>query len=73
MSEYNRPRKNPYDIIAVRATMDGRTVRIIHDYDEDIYWVGINLTLENLHEGGPYGCRTCYDKEDARAEMEDMI
>ncbi len=67
------PSKNPFVIVAVRAAYDGRTIRVIQDVDEGVFWVGYDLTLENLNEGGPYGCNTFYDLNDAKNEMEDLV
>lgn len=72
MGQFDRPRKNCFEEIATRVADDGRMVTIIKDIDEGVYWVGYDLTLDNLNEGGPYGCYTKYDEEDARAQMEDM-
>jgi len=67
------PRKQPYKHIAGRMNVEnGRMVHIIHDEDQDIYYTGFMLTIENIHVGGPYGCRTSYDKDDAYNDMSDM-
>ena len=63
------PRKQPYELLAMRATARGM-VAVIHDRDENIYYVGVGLTIGNLKEGGPYGCRTYYDKEEALEQID---
>ncbi len=69
---YDRPRKNPFELIATRPSSNGMMVTIIKDTDEGVYWTGYGLTLENFKTGGPYGVRTFYDEDDARNTMEDL-
>ncbi len=67
------PRKNPYRHIAGRMSMTmGGMINIIQDIDEEIWYTGFMLTIENLHEGGPKGCRTSYCEDDAYTELATM-
>lgn len=70
---HDNPSKNPWVIVATRPADNGHMVTIIEDIDEDIFYVGYGLTLGNVKEGGPHGCYTLYDKDDAYSKMEDMI
>ena len=66
-------RKQPYQHLAGRMSMSmGGMINIIHDRDADIYYVGFMLTVENIHEGGPRGCRTSYDEDDAYSDLAEM-
>lgn len=63
--------KQPYLVRAERSSTRGAIV-IIEDRNAEEYLVGIGLTVENANIGGPYGCRTFYDYEDAQAELTQM-
>jgi len=67
-------RKQPYEAISQRFCMaTGKMVNIIHDRDEDIWYVGTGLTIENLNEGGPFGCHTFYCVDDASDKQMQMV
>ena len=72
MGQFDRPRKNCFEVVATRAASNGKMVTIIKDIDEGIYWTGYELTLDNFKSGGPYGCYTDYDEDTARNTMEDL-
>jgi len=73
MNPGETPRKKPYQHIAGRMSMRaGGMINVIHDRDEDIWYTGFMLTIENLHMGGPHGCRTSYCIEDAYNDLSDM-
>ena len=74
MNPGDMPRKNPYVPLGGRFCIaKGKQINIIQDKDRDIYYVGLELTIENLHEGGPYGCHTLYDLDDARDKVEELM
>jgi len=50
---------------------NGYPVAIIKS-KEGVFHVGFGLTVANVNAGGPLGCRTFYDEEDAIAEFEVM-
>ena len=73
MSRFDRPLKQPYEIIATRVSVTRGTVTIIHDKNSEKYYTGIELTLENIGEGGPYGCIESSCKDDAYNDLSNLI
>lgn len=66
-------RKQPYRKGSSRVNMStGHVYTIIIDDDEQIFYVGRGLTIENLNEGGPYGCYTFYDREEAADKLSEL-
>jgi len=73
MSRFDRPFKNPYELVSTRFSPTRGDVAVIYDKNSEIYLVGIGLTLDNVQEGGPYGSREAYTREDAMNEMYNLI
>lgn len=61
-------------VAGVRIRPDGTTIRMIHDRDEDLYYVGIEMSINPNGKSTtePYGCRTFPHLEDAQSEMESL-
>lgn len=73
MGKFDKEHKQPYEMITTRVSMERGKISIIYDKNREEYLIGQGLTIENAHEGGPYGCRTVFDKEDAYSELIDMV
>lgn len=73
MGRFDNSFKQPYEIITTRMSMERGSVSIIYDRNREEYLIGFGLTIENANEGGPYGCRTVFDEEDAYSELICMI
>lgn len=60
--------------IATRYTADGREINVIEDTHHEVFWVGIEMTIN--HDGKstsePNGCRTFYLREDSIEEADMM-
>ncbi len=64
--------KQPYIVRAERTSMRRGKVVILEDRNKEEYLIGIGLTVDNANTGGPYGCRTVFDLEDAYTELTSM-
>ena len=56
-----------YKTIKQSANKNSRFVSIVKS-KEGVFYVGFNLTPENVNEGGEFGCRTYYTEEEALDE-----
>ena len=66
-------RKMPYRKGSSRVNMSsGNVYNVIIDDDEKIWYVGRELTIENLNEGGPWGCYTFYCSDDASEKLSEL-
>ena len=73
MSKFDRSFKKQYVVISTRISDVRGPVTVLYDKNNEFYLVGIGLTLDNVKEGGPYGVRRCYTKEDAMNEMSSLM
>ena len=73
MGRFDNSFKQPYELVTTRVSMTRGVCSIIYDRNREEYLVGKGITVENAHEGGPYGCRTVFDKDDAYSELIEMV
>lgn len=65
MSKFDRAFKQPYELVSTRYSQTRGDISIYRDRNREVYIVGINLTLENIKEGGEYGVREFITRDDA--------
>lgn len=67
-------RSKRMSVVALRVRVDGATIRTIYDRDEELYYVGIEMSInkDGKSTTEPYGCRTYAHKEDAIDEMDSL-
>jgi len=73
MSRFDRPFKKQYELISTRFSPTRGDISVIYDKNNEFYLIGIGLTLDNVQDGGPYGSREAYTREDALNEMRRLI
>jgi len=66
MSKHGQsPRKKPFELKQHKLNSSGLMVAVIEDIDTGVFYIGVGLTVDNVNEGGPWGCRTYYDEDEA--------